>query len=370
MTIKTPTVGKFINWKSALVGEPAMSSAFGAPLVHTFNHLRQFRAGEYVASYSGRCNHLINGNDANKFHIITRFPVQSGAGDVPVIITAKNWKRGYAAGNETWEWYKDYGDGAADSTPYSSGAVSASVANDTADSHANGAGNEFAVDVTPVAIGTADGFRCSRLDVTNAMIHRLNVFGCPVDPDIDADEAVVRLASVSVGRPLRGYVHGTDDGTIGALIHFTDDDGTNGTDSVIHNTCRPLFNTPYALGVHLNDEAAYIPIRSDSADNSMTYKVKARNLTGAVGDISCDVAVVISGDAGARIRMSSTTAADNTVYTLGGGDAAPILKTTSDFTGTLDIDPAGDEITIEALSGAGNDIYIHTVSLWENYRYR
>lgn len=364
MTIKNPPVGKFVNWQRAYGGELASSAKLGQPLVAAFNHLRQFRAGEYIASYSGRVNPAINGNGASEFHIITRFPVQSGAGDVPLIITQKNWKRGYAAGNETIAWFKDYTDGAADVTLYDSPAEPITTTNDTANSKPHGKKSEWAVDVEPTAAN--DGFRCSRLDIDNALIHRLNVFGCPATPDLDADEAVVSSATVSSGDVLRGYVHGTDDGTIGALVHYLDAE-----DSVIHNTCRALLNTPYALGVHLNNEAAYIPIRSDGAVNSMTYMVKARNLTGAAGDIACDPAIVISGDAAARIRMSSTTAADNVVYTIpGGGLANPTLKTTADFGDTLNIDPAGDTITIEALSGAGNDVYIQAVSLWEPYRYR
>ncbi len=43
--------GKMINWETAFSGEPALSAKFGAPMVKAFQHLRQYRAGEYVASY-------------------------------------------------------------------------------------------------------------------------------------------------------------------------------------------------------------------------------------------------------------------------------------------------------------------------------
>lgn len=368
MTISNPKTGAFINWKNAYGGELARSSSFGMPCVRTFNHLRRWRSGEYVASYSGRCNVAINGNDVNRFHIITRFPVQSGGGTVPVIITSKKWKRGYGVVVELWDWYKDYTDGAADPTLYSAAApLIAVTTDDTANSKASGTSNERKAEVEPQGIGTNDGFRCSRLNVDNAMLHRLNVFRCPMDGTLDADQAVVYDARVSPGEALRGYVDGTDDGTLGALIHYMDGD-TDGTDSVIHNTCRPLFNTPYALGAHVTNEAGYVPIRSDANAVSMTYQVKARNLTGGAGVIPCDIAVVISGDVDAAIKFTSSV--DNSTYTLVAGDAAPILRTTSDFSDTLNIAAAGDEITIEALSGAGNDIYIHAVSLWEPYQHR
>jgi len=368
--IINPRRGPFVNRETAYGGEVALSTALGSKLVKAFNHLRRFRAGEYVASYNGRVDPAINGNHVSKFHIITRFPVQADAADVQLVATQKNWMIGYGGGvNEKTEWRKLYGGGVTE-TPYDAAAPPAAVTDDTSISLPSGDYHEYEFGVTPEAIGAADGFRCSRLDITNAVVHQLNVFGCPIEPDLDADAALVGLSDAAVGRVLQGYVDGTDDGTIGALVHYMDDDGTTGVDSVIHNTCRPLFNTPYALGVHLNNEAAFIPIRSDTNDNSMTYAVEARNLTGGAGDIACDIAVVISGDAGAQIKLSSTIAVDNSTYTLGGGDGAPILKTTSDFSGTLNIDPGGDFITIEALSGAGNDVYIHTVSLWENYRYR
>ena len=380
MTIINPPIGKFINWHRALVGDPAMSAAFGAPMVKTFNHLRRFRAMEYIASYSGRCNYAINGNDSNVFHVISRFPVRKSGDDATAIITSKQWRRGYGSGSETWEWYKDIGDVAVDKTLYSAGAASATVTDDTAASHANGPAREFSVDVEPVAIGTDDGFRCSRLEISNAMLHRLNIFGCPLEPDLSNDEALIGLADISVGRVLQGWDEAnSDDGTIGTLCHYMDGDSSDvvtGTDSVIHNTARALFNTPYALGVHLNDEAALISIRQDSSGNAMTYKVKARNLTGGVGDVVCDIAIVISGDAAARIKLSSATAGDSAVYTIpGGGLANPTLVTSSSFVGTnhanaLGIDPDGDTITIEALSGAGNDFYIQAVSLWEPYQHR
>jgi len=287
--VNQPRVGELINWETAFVGEPALAAKFGAPMVRVFQHLRQYRAGEYVASYSGRCNLGINGNNANRFHVITRFPVQAGAGVVPLIITQKNWKLDYpAATTELVTWYRDYGDGAADITMYSGLAPATVATPDTVNDLASGRycewalgedadGDEKELSVTPVAIGTNNGFRCSRLNIDNAMVHRLNVFGCPHGPNIDEDEAVAGLADVSVGRVLQGYVHGTDDGTVGAVAHYIDAD-----DSCVHNTARPLFNTSYALGVYQTGEAAPgDSLRQDGDGGAMTYRVMPRNLTGA-----------------------------------------------------------------------------------------
>ncbi len=361
--IINPRQGPFVNRELAFGGEVALSS-LGRNLIKAFNHLRQFRAGEYIASYNGRVNPAINGNNLSRFHIITRFPVQSEADDVQIVITQKNWLIGYAAVNEKTEWSKVFGGGVTE-TPYDALAPPIAVANDTSSSKPHGAYHEYEMTLTPVAIGVADGFRCSRLDITNAVVHQLNVFGCPIEPNLDADEAVVSLSDAAVGRVLQGYVDGVDDGTVGALVHYLDAD-----DSVVHNTCRPLLNTPYALGVHLNNEAALIPIRRDGNNNAMTYKVKPRNLTGAAGDVACDPAIVAWGDAAAEIQFV-TTVGNSTKYTIpGGGLAVPTLITTTDFTGKLDVDPDGDFITINALSGAGNDVYINAVSLWESYQHR
>jgi len=375
MTITNPPVGKFINWHTALTGDPAMSAQFGAPLVKTFNHLRRYRAMEYIASYSGRCDHTLNGNDANEFHVISRFPVRASGDDAQAIITAKLWRRGYAAGNETWEWYKDYTDGAADDTLYSAGAVSNTVTEDAGIMHAHGPGYEFAVDIEPQAINTDDGFRCSRLDVSNAMIHRLNVFGCPHDPTLEAGEALVSLSDVSVGRVLQGWDEGNDDGTIGTLCHYMDGDSSEqvtGTDSVIHNTSRALFNTAYALGVYQTGVAAPgESLRQDSDGGAQTYRVKPRNLTGSGDKVPCDPAIIVYGGAGCVVTFSSSVAVDSVSYTIpGGGLAAPTLVTVSDFTGQLEIDDELDYVTVSGTSAGGIELYVQAVSLWEPHQYR
>ncbi len=386
MTTKNPPLGEFVNWQTAYVGEVPSSNKLGKRLVKTFNHLRRYRAQEYIASYSGRYDPAVNGNWASRFHIITRFPVRDSGDDAQIVINLKRWEigRGVAGPIDVLvDWYKAYG-GALTITLRECFIPVAEVTDDGINDDpsgfyaewmegVDGAGDTQPLTVTPVAIGTNDGFQCSRLNVDNIVVHRLNVMGCPHNPTLEDDESLVSLSDVATGQTLRGWDEGNDDGTIGTLCHYMDGDASEqvtGTDSVIHNTSRALFNTPYALGVHLNNEAAYIPIRSDAADNAMTYKVMPRNLTGGATDIACDPAIVVSGDIGARVKFSSTTAGDTAIYTLVAGDAAPKLRTTSDFSSSLDIDPDGDTITIEALSGAGNDIYIHTVSLWEPPQYR
>jgi len=375
--VSQPRVGELINWETAFVGEPALASKFGAPMVRVFQHLRQYRAGEYVASYSGRCSLGINGNNANRFHVITRFPVQADEGVVPLIITQKNWKLDYPADtDELVTWYRDYADGVADITMYTGLANATVVTPDTSNDLASGRycewaigddadGDEKELSVTPVAIGTNNGFRCSRLNIDNAMVHRLNVFGCPHGPNIDEDEAVVGLADVSAGRVLQGYVDGTDDGTLGAVAHYIDAD-----DSCIHNTARPLLQTCYAGGIYQTGEAAHAALRQDGDGNSMTYRVMPRNLTGAATDISCDLAIVAWGGEDTEIAFTSTTAGDTATFVMPAAIAAPTLFTTDDFDGQLDIDPDGDEITITGKSAGALELHVQTVSLWEPYKNR
>jgi len=389
MTAKNPPVGEFINWQTAYVGEPPSSNKLGKRLVNTFNHLRRYRAQEYIASYSGRYDPAVNGDWESRFHIITRFPVRKSGDDAQIVISMKKWEIGRPVAGPIdllVDWRKAYG-GAVTITLSECFVPVAAVADDGINDDpsgfytewmegVDGAGDTQPLTVTPVAINTNDGFQCSRLDVDNIVVHRLNVMGCPHNPMLEDDESLVSLSDVATGQVLRGWDEGNNDGTIGALCHYMDGDSSDavtGTDSMIHNSCRPLFNTPYALGVHLNNEAAYIPIRSDAADAAMTYKVKPRNLTGGATDIACDIAVVISGDAAAELKFISNTAVDSSKIIIpAGGYANPTLITTShaQCEGTLNVDPDGDFIEIQALSGAGNDIYIHAVSLWEPYQYR
>jgi len=375
-TISQPRVGELINWETAYVGDPALAAKFGAPMVRAFQHLRQYRAGEYVGSYSGRCDLTINGNNANRFHVITRFPVQANAGVVPLTITQKNWKLDYpAATTELVTWYRDYGDGAADITLYTGLAAATVATPDTSNDLASGrycewaegedgAGDDKELSVTPVAIGVNDGFRCSRLNIDNAMIHRINVFGCPHSPNIDEDEAVVGLADVSVNRVLQGWDHGNDDGTVGAVAHYIDAD-----DSCIHNTCRPLFNTCYALGVYQTGVNPAESLRQDGDGGAQTYMVKPRNLTGSGDKVLCDPAIVVYGGAGAVVTFASTT--DSVTYTIpGGGLATPTLVTVSSFTDQLEVDDVIDYITVSGTSAGGIELYVQAVSLWEPYTLR
>lgn len=374
MTATNPPVGKFINWKSALVGSPASSNALGKPLVKTFNHLRRYRAMEFLASYSGRYDPAINGDWASRFHIISRFPVRNnGTSDAQIGINLKAWKIGRpVAGpiNLLINWRKLLGGGVT-TTLRDCFIPVAAASDDGINDKPNGIYGEWAVEVTPEAIGTADGFRCSRLDVDNLVVHRLNVFGCPHDPMLDDDEALVKLSDMATGEVLRGWDQGNDDGTIGALCHYMD-----AGDSVIHNSSRALFNTTYALGIHQTGVAAHNTghLRQDSAGNAMSYRVAARNLTGnVVDDIPCDVAVVLMGDASCEVQLASVTAGDTSTITIpAGGYATPTLVTTShaQCTGALNIDPAGDTITITGISPAGINLYVNAVSLWEPYQHR
>ena len=379
MPITNPRIGKFINWKSSYIGDPADSVRLGIPAATTFNHLRRYRAMEYLASYSGRRDPDINGNSLSEFHIISRFPVRENGGDADIIINAHNWKKQYGAVNESWLWYKDYGDAFATRLILKDVAAP-TVGGDDADNDyptgaygewsegVDAAGDDQSLVVTPQAIGTADGFRCSRLDVTNAVVHRLNVFGCPHEPTLSEAEALVSLSDFNVDETLRGWDDAnSDDGTVGTLCHYMD-----AGDSVVHNTSRPLFNTCYALGVYQTGVAAPgASLRRDSVGNAQTYRVKPRNLTGAAGNVDCDPAIVLSGGAGAVVTLSSSIAGDSVTYTIpGGGLANPTLKTVSDFTDALEVDPDLDYITVKGTSAGGIELHVQAVSLWEPYQYR
>jgi len=384
MPISNPRIGKLINWRQSYVGDPADSVNLGIPMAEDFNHLRRYRAMEYIASYSGRIAPFpadaadINGNHLSKFHIISRYPVRENGGAAEIVINAHNWRHEYVAGNETWEWYNDMGDLFATRTILKNVAASTTGGDDDANDYPSGEYGEWfdgldatnaakSLTITPVAIGTDDGFRCSRLDVTNAIVHRLNVMGCPHEPTLTEAEALVSSSDFSVDEVIKGWDEANaDDGTVGTVCHYLD-----AGDSVIHNSSRALFNTPYALGVYQTGVNPAESLRQDADGNAQTYRVKPRNLTGAAGNVDCDPAIVVYGGAGCVVTMSSSVAADSVSYTIpGGGLLEPTLVTVSSFTDQLEVDDELDYITVSGTSAGGIELFVQAVSLWEPYQHR
>jgi len=374
-TIKNPPDGKFLNWRHCQTGEPALA-AWARKAQQTFNHLRSWRTGaDYVACYIGRPDEDTNGDPTNgttsRYHVITAFPVRADAGDQDLLIRAQLWRWGFDDGGtpaspllETWDFYKDATDVAPDvSKGYAT--ETTAVTNDGYTDAPHGDVRRILVHVAPVSTATDEGFRMSRLDVENAMVANLSIWAVPTSSVLDLDQAIVRESDIAAGRAIMGFADGaTDQKSLGALTHYIDSG-----DSVIHASRRCLFQQCYPIGAWAEDTAAYAHIRAESVTggaNGSTYKVKPRNLNSGVGSIVADIALCLTASDGAKIRLTSSV--DSWVYTSGGDTDALITSedgVSPNATNGILIAPGGDYIQVETLTGAGKDLLLQTISLWE-----
>jgi len=378
MIIKNPRAGKFLNWRHCHTGLPLLAS-WMRKAQQTFNHLRGWRAGNtYVASYIGRPDEAVNGDPSNRtvstYYVITGFPVPNDAPppNRKIRIRAREWKWGFGDPNpllETWEWYADAADGAAQVTKIYTCTPETWTVNDDYTDAPGGPVRMFTGTVVPVATGTNDGFRMSLLTVENVMMADLSFWALPLSEDLTADNAIVTEADVTAGEPVLGYKIGGEDRSVGALAHYMDSG-----DSMIHATRRALIGHCYPIGAFAAGTGDWVALRAESLTGSLnasTYKVTPRNLDNGTGDITCDVALCVTMDVDTQIRLTAETSGDKWEYT-SGGDAAALI-TTSDGTsasggaGTgLQIDPAGDYIRVDVKGATESDeVLIHTISLWE-----
>lgn len=369
MTITNPRTGAFANYQQTYTGDPARF-AFGQALQQSFLHLRYWRASETIATYIGRPDENVNGylsngaagsEDVGTFYIISAYPPTVATQDRQLLIMVRRWLKGYADGTESWTWYNTIG-GAADAL-FSQPAVSSAVTDDDYDVLPNGNFSSWLVDVTPTT--NDDGFKMSSLECTRVLPAVVQVCAAPGMSTVDATDAICRPYTFGAGQTLRGYDTTAGD-SVGALAHYTN----NATDGVIQTTRRCLFQTPYILGAY-QENTAETDLRKDSGGNPYYYRVLPRNLDGGAGDITCDVALCLTADAGVVVKLVSYetvggAAKDTWTYTVPGGGVAAALITTSDGSAGLDISSgAANYVRVLANTSGALTCRLHTVSLWE-----
>ncbi len=362
MPIINPSKGKFVNPQLCYTGTPARSATHLQPAWNTFQYLRGYGALQYVASYIGRPVIDDNGNEDADFYVITGFPEKVGTTTTTrdLFLYLLGWSNTNLAGNETIVWHDVVGD--AGVSLYDTGCADSQT--DTAATGPTGAVHAHNVTVTPVAIGTDDGFKMSHVDCDNILPACLLVAGAPATSTLDADQAVTPLTQFEVHSPLRGIDESTapdDFGNIGALAYYQNTD-----DSVAHNSRSCMMQVCYPVGNYAEDTVAYTDTRADGTPSDYTYKLMPRQGLWTTSDVSCDLALCISGDNGAKIKLSTTVAGDSWIYTLAGGcNKTLIVGSDGDGDAKLDVRVAGDYLKIESLTEEGNDLTIHTVSIWE-----
>lgn len=375
MTIYHERDGRFANSELCCAGEIPDQSV-GVAIQRASIHARLWEQN-LIAIYSGRADTTANGNPgptARSFYIITSSPprADTSAPMRQLLIAGRLWR--YVTGGvftRTWTWDPDpLGTPAVDALMTET-SLPGPITGDQQTSLPTGGSYMFPVTeghcrYTPGAAATDEGFVVGALAVNYAMFAGLSVWTMPIDPITNSQGLGLAQANFVAGETLRGY--DSDAGT--SVARLVDAQDLYANDSMIANTRRCLFQTPYPLGLFGDGDAAgvltWANSRENSAGNPTTYLVYPRNLRGGAADIECLPALVVdAAPAGTKIAFSSTVAGDTWEWT-SGGVATPALITASDgATASLAVDPAGDKINIRIYASTSNPVLIKTVSLWE-----
>jgi len=357
MSIKHVRKGLYLNPDRCHVGDVPDALVAG-DAQQNYMHLRQWLQQNYIASYRGRADRTINGVGLNAFYIITSGPVpEAGATTRTLAVRSRQWGQTTYTIDQVWTWDSPTGSGASalDFSPL--GQQPGQTAQDQyefpeADSRS------FTLDYTPVELATNNGYVCSTLSVTNAMFSSLDFWTLPPNYILDTETHGLENKNFAVGQTVRGYSGGDAGTSLGRIIHGTDD--TDDENGILDNTRQCLFQTCYPRGLYCvgTGGLAY----QNAFPAGFTYKIRPRNLRGrSSGTSNCEIAMVISGDKDTIIKFTSAETGDSVAYMLLTGLSAEFLQITSG----LNIDPTGDEITVEAYVSTTKALNIHTISMWE-----
>jgi hypothetical protein len=375
MTIKHARAGSWLDWRRCYTGAPPSSAGTGSPAQRIWSWMSQWKHGDMIATYSGRPTPSINGAGNCDFYIICCAPDKTDGTDVTrtLGIALSLWRNDdyMAFGGPHAEWC----------APYDT--VSPQVILDLDDCPFTGdavAGDYpainyfFAYDTSEVPLtyepenAADDGCRLCKISLDYAVPATLGVWHLP-QAELSATQMQVCAPDVAAGQIISGADGAILGSSLGALLQLVGA-GANDTESMERCGRRTLFQTPYPVGVYQTDSAGYAAHRQDSDGNAFMYRVRSRNLLGASSGVAKALpAMVLTADAGVRVRFRSITAADSWVYTVPAGGIVNCLVTASDGDGAnhdLDIDnDAAELITIETDTTGRLECLLQTVALFE-----
>lgn len=356
MSVKHVRNGMFLNPNRCHTGDVPDALVSG-DAQQNYMHLRQWLQQNYVSSYRGRADRTINGAGANAFYIITSGPVpETGATTRKLAFRTSHWGQIAYGGAQVWTWDSPTGGtpAALDFSPLTQPPGQTAQAQTEFPA---GDSRSFTLDYTPVELASNSGYVCSTLSVTNAMFASMDVWTLPPDAILDSETHGLENKNFAVGQTVRGY--DSDGGTsLARIIHGTDD--TDDENGILDNTRQCLLQECWPNGRYCVGSGALAYQNAFPA--SFTYKIRPRNLRNrTTGTNNCEIAMVISGDTGAKIRLTSMATSDTVSLTLGG----PLTASFQQITTGLNISPDKDTIKVEAYVSTTVALNIHTLSLWE-----
>jgi hypothetical protein len=207
-------------------------------------------------------------------------------------------------------------------------------------------------------------FGAGKLTTYNLLPAALGVFEWPTS--LTEEQLAVYQRDVDSGQIIRGY-EANEAQSLGMLAHMTGD-GTHLTEYVERMTRRCLFQFPHPVGIYIAGGEGGFSGNIFGA-RGVTLKTRTRNLCGdSAGVQACFPALVYSlGEEGCSITYTSAATTDTWTYNQTAWQASPhLVGSVDDTVDTLDTHIDGDDyITISAVVPAGEELLIHTVSLWE-----
>jgi len=236
-----------------------------------------------IALYFGRNSPASNGgtsfNVYRNFHIITHAPrlrdYTQTDHDRRLLVSFRYW--GYQMHSATqrhFRWFKDFGDSTASWTKTVAYHNPASSDADT--DYPSGGGDIFVCDYTPQIHTVKNGFRCSKFQIDNALVHSLSVEELPLKNSqlSNSQKAWLDPSRFKPGQPLTAQTGTPYTGSIDSLINVQNG---YGTDSCIANQARCLFQTPYPVCAYSDGDGtstmSWRSLREDGHGHAQKYKL-------------------------------------------------------------------------------------------------
>jgi len=239
-----------------------------------------------IALYYGRNDEDSNGGATKdvyrNFHIITHAPrlrdYTQTDHDRRLLISFRYWGHIFRSPSvptyRSFGWYKDFADGTADWTK--TVAYHNPLVDDADTDYPNGGGNTFVCDYTPQLHTAKDGFRCSKFQIDNALVHSLSVEELPLKNSqlSNSQKAWLDPSRFKTGQPLTAQTGTPYTGSIDSLINVQNG---YGTDSCIANQARCLFQTPYPVCAYSDGDGtstmSWRSLREDGHGHAQKYKL-------------------------------------------------------------------------------------------------
>ncbi|MCP4540149.1 MAG: hypothetical protein GY832_23675 [Chloroflexi bacterium] len=354
--------------------DPPTAYVTGRRLQAQMNHLINWAFTPQIFAYSGPPELTINPS-AGIFYLILSGPEKTDAAndDRNIIISWLRWDAPAGAGSVDpgIDWIDPLGNTQTIMVlDYDTQSVTLT----------SGYGDELDLGDAEAAIWDTDGdriiwqpngtdeFRVGKVDFQGVQFAALSIWETPQIPLTDAQVEIVK-SEMSVGQVIRGY-DGTHAVSLGGLLHKI------GEHSDVHSETayrvgRRCWQWGHQIGVW-TDSTSYVNMFGGAANPSPLI-FKPRKLTAGTKNIECKPAFIVTatnkgGDC--YIKVTNIDNADTWEWS-GNNKTAALIKY-DDGTPATGIDfsnSAREEFKIELKCDAGEEITIHTASIWEGSSY-